>query len=120
MPTCEIFQGQYPANLTEIATATLTAEFSAKLVGLGGQACYLELKNNTLHATPLTVRFFDLGPTGETDACTSTFIMTPGFGVKKIFKQTKFGNRITWRCEVSTAVDVDVANIICTLFALPI
>lgn len=117
MAVCELFSGSIPATLNQIANGIMTAETSAKLVGTGGQIGYLELTNNTIHATPVSVRFYNSGPDGERDLCSSTLILTPGIGTKRVFKQAVFGESIAWRCEVSTAVDVDVAHVLCKLFA---
>ncbi len=119
MPSCTDFPGPLPNGLIQLASDTLTAEKAATMVGTGGQVCYVELVNNTLHATPLTLRFYDATPSGEKDRCSSTFIMTPGFGTKKYFTDSVFGDKITWRCEVATSMDVDVANVLCRMLALP-
>lgn len=117
MAACTLFDGTIPVTLTQIANGIMTTESSANLVGTGGQAAYLELTNNTIHATPVSVRFYQSGPDGERDLCNSTLLLTPGFGTKRVFKEAVFGESITWRCEVSTATDVDVAQVLCKLFA---
>jgi len=117
MAVCNLFDGAIPVTLKQIANGIMTADSSAKLVGTGGQAAYLELTNNTIHATPVSVRFYGSGPGGERDLCTSTLLLTPGFGTKRIFKETVFGESVTWRCEVSVSAEVDVAHVLCKLFA---
>ena len=107
MSACSSFPGPLPGGLVQLSNGTVTPENSADMVGTGGQACYIELKNNTLHATPLTLRFYDTGPGGQTDRCSSSFLMTPGFGSTLYFKDTVFGAKVTWRCEVSVSADVD-------------
>ncbi|WP_130907546.1 hypothetical protein [Pseudomonas sp. Sample_16] len=117
MAVCTLFEGTIPVTLKQIANGIMTADSAAKLVGTGGQVAYLELTNNTIHASPVSVRFYETGPDGEKDLCVSTMLMTPGIGTKRVFKQTVFGSTIAWRCEVSTAADVDVAHVLCRLFA---
>lgn len=119
MPGCSSFPGPLPGGLVQLSNGTVTPDKSADMVGTGGQACYVELKNNTLHATPLTLRFYDTGPGGQTDRCASSFLMTPGFGSTIYFKDTVFGAKVTWRCEVSVSADVDVAQVFCRMLSTP-
>jgi hypothetical protein len=119
MPACSSFPGPLPAGLVQLSSGIVTPARGADMVGTGGQACYVELKNNTLHATPLTLRFYDTGPDGRRDRCASTFLMTPGFGSTLYFRDTVLGAKLTWRCEVSVSADVDVAHVLCRMLSLP-
>jgi hypothetical protein len=120
MRACTIFgDSTIPTDFKShiIGTDTMTAEMPARIDAAGGQVCYLELSNNTIHATPILVRFFDVGPSGEHDICTTALQLKPGFGSTTIFKETSFGSEIMWRCEVSVTGEIDVANIMCTLYS---
>ena len=77
MPGCSQFDDEMPVGLHQIATGRVTPEQSAVLVGTGGQVCYVELANATVHATPLTLRYYAEGPGGQMDLCSSTFLMPP-------------------------------------------
>lgn len=113
MPGCSEFSDPLPPGLKQIGAGLVTATDSKKkFIGTGGQACYVELTNGTIHLTPVTVRYYEEGPAGETDICTSSFTMKPTPG-ESILKQTVFGDVITWRVEVSLALEVDVAQIAC-------
>ena len=103
-------------HVTEKAISRLTADTSAQLVAVGGQICFVKLTNHTLHASPLTLRFFTKGPSGETDLCSSTFLMKPFTGSELIFKYSVFGANITWRVSVETTFDVDVADVRCAMY----
>jgi hypothetical protein len=114
MPACQNATS-VPTNLPSKAVGRVTPETSAKLVATGGQVCFIELTNQTLHATPLTLRYYSTGPAGETDLCSSSFLMKPLAGSKLVFSFSVFGANITWRVEVATAVDVDVADVRCSM-----
>jgi hypothetical protein len=115
MPGCQNANA-IPPTLSSKAVGRVTPESSARMVATGGQVCYVELTNQTLHATPLTLRFYSTGPTGETDLCSSTFLMKPLVGSKLVFTWSVFGTNITWRVEVATSMDVDVADVRCAMF----
>jgi hypothetical protein len=117
--TCELFNDDLPTGLQQLSSGVVTADnASVRLIGTGGQAAYVELVNGTVHATPMTVRFYTEGPTGETDLCSSSMLMTPVPMTKIVFKHTVFGASITWRVEVALGADVEVATVTCTLLSI--
>ena len=87
------------------------------MVGTGGQLCVVKLTNNTVFARPLMLRFYTAGPGGETDLCSSTFLMKPVNGSTLFFKNTVFGQVVTWRVEVATSFDVEVADVLCAMYS---
>lgn len=116
MPRCENADS-LPSGMNQIGAGRVTAESSAKMVGTGGQLCFVKLTNNAPHATPLTLRFYTAGTRGETDLCSSTFLMKPLPGSTMFFKNSIFGDVITWRVEVSTTFEVDVADVLCGMYS---
>ncbi len=117
--TCESFNDELPPGLKQLAGGIVSAQNSSvRLIGTGGQAAYVELVNGTVHATPIRVRFYGDGPDGEFDLCSSGFLMTPIPTSKNIVKNTVFGEKITWRVEVSLGADVDVALVTCRLLSI--
>jgi hypothetical protein len=116
---CEFFKDDLPGNLKQLSADVLTADNgSVRLIGTGGQVAYVELVNGTVHATPVTVRFYEDTPSGEIDLCSSSFLMTPVPMTKKVFKHSIFGEKITWRVEVALAANVDVAQVSCRLLSI--
>jgi hypothetical protein len=109
MASCEQFSGTLPADLKELGSGQLDAvNSSVRVSGTGGQSCYVEIKNNSPHFTPITVRYFIVGEGGvEHDLCATSYQIFP-FRTD-IFKYSVFGEKISWNTEVSLAVDVDAA-----------
>lgn len=115
MPGCSNAD-RLPTHVRQKATGRMTAERSCQLVGTGGMEGFVELTNNTIFATPLTVRFYTETPAGQVDPCSSTFAMPPLLGSRIYVKHAVFGANVTHRVDVSLASDRDAADVICTLY----
>ncbi len=115
MPGCSNAD-RLPPHVKQKATGRMTAEYPCRLVGTGGMEGFLELTNNTLHPTPVVVRFYVATPAGETDLCSSAFHMPPLHGSRIYLKNSVFGANVTHRIEVSAGPQVEGADVICTLY----
>jgi len=120
MASCEQFAGTLPSNLKGLGSGQIDAvKSSVRVSGTGGQSCYVEIKNNSLHFTPIRVRYFVVGEGGvERDLCATRYQIA-SFGTD-VFKYSVFGERISWNTEVSLAADVDAALLLVRVLADPV
>jgi len=119
MPSCDQYTGTLPSNLKGLGSGQIDAvNSSVRVSGSGGQSCYVEIKNNSVHFTPITVRYFFVGEgAAEHDLCATSYQIA-SFRTD-VFKHSVFGDRISWNVEVSLAADVDAALLVVRVLADP-
>lgn len=117
MPSCEHFTESLPIDLLQLDSGQVDpVNSSVRLKGSGGQSCYVEVKNNSPHFTPVSIRYLVVGPQGERELCGTTYQIA-SFSTD-IFKYSIFGSTIYWTVEVSLAADVDAALVLAKLYAI--
>jgi hypothetical protein len=119
MTTCDQFTDSLPDGLLGLGSGQIDAvNSSVQISGAGGQSCYVQIKNNSPHFSPITVRYYTVGEGGmQTDWC-STSYQIASFRTD-VFKYAIFGDRISWNVEVALAADVDAALLLVNVFADP-
>jgi hypothetical protein len=120
MPTCEQFLESLPPGLRGLGSGQIDAvNSSVRVSGAGGQSCDVEIKNNSPHFTPITVRYFIVGEGGvERDLCATSYQIA-SFRTDT-FKYSVFGEAISWNTEVSLAAEVDAALLLIRVLADPV
>lgn len=119
MTVCDQFTGNLPDDLIGLGSGQVDAvNSSVQISGTGGQSCYVQIKNNSPHLSPITVRYYSVGEGGtQTDFCSTSYQIL-SFATN-VFKYAIFGDKIFWNVEVKLAADVDAALLLVNVSADP-